>query len=134
VDTPADTDFPVGFDRLYGLEVVEWGVDELRARVPVRDELLQPAGLVHGGVLAAMAEAMASVGTWLAVRDDGLGAQGMANHTSFLRPIRNGTIHAVGRPRHRGRTTWVWEVEVTDDEGRLCAIARVTIAVRAPRP
>jgi uncharacterized protein (TIGR00369 family) len=44
--------------------------------------------------------------------------------------MSNGTIHGLARRRHRGRTTWVWDVELTDDEGRLCALSRVTIAVR----
>ena len=66
-------------------------------------------------------------------RAGGQSAQGLSNQTSFLRPILDGTIHAVARRRHRGRTTWVWEVEITDDEGRLCALVRMTIAVRAAR-
>jgi 1,4-dihydroxy-2-naphthoyl-CoA hydrolase len=57
-------------------------------------------------------------------------AQGMSNQTNFLRPITEGTVHAVARRRHRGRTTWVWEVDMTDDAGRLCAIVRMTVAVR----
>ena len=57
-------------------------------------------------------------------------AQGLSNQTSFLRPIVDGTIHATARRRHRGRTTWVWEVEITDDRQRLCALVRMTIAVR----
>jgi uncharacterized protein (TIGR00369 family) len=96
----------------------------------VRDHHRQPAGLVHGGVLASMAEAMTSLATWLAVHEGGQSAQGLSNQTSFLRPILGGTVHAVARRRHRGRTTWVWEVEVTDDQGRLCALVRMTIAVR----
>jgi 1,4-dihydroxy-2-naphthoyl-CoA hydrolase len=77
-----------------------------------------------------MAESMATIATYLAVRDDGLTAQRLANQTSFLRPVLGGTVHALGRRRHRGRTTWVWEVDVTDDDGRLCALVRMTIAVR----
>jgi len=65
------------------------------------------------------------------VRDEGLSPQGLSNQTSFLRPILEGTIHAVGRRRHRGRTTWIWEVEISDDQARLCALVRMTIAVRA---
>ena len=57
-------------------------------------------------------------------------AQGLSNHTSFLRPILAGTVNATARRVHRGRTTWVWEVEISDDEGRLCALSRVTMAVR----
>jgi uncharacterized protein (TIGR00369 family) len=57
-------------------------------------------------------------------------AMGQANDTSFLRPIRDGHVNAAATPRHRGRTTWVWDVEITDDDGRVCALARMTIAVR----
>jgi 1,4-dihydroxy-2-naphthoyl-CoA hydrolase len=129
VSTPLDIR-PVGFDALIGLEILSVSEDEIRAQVPVRDELLQPAGLVHGGVFAAIAESTASLATWAAVHPEGKTAQGLSNQTSFLRPIVDGTIHAVGRRRHRGRTTWVWEVDITDDAGRLCALVRMTVAVR----
>jgi 1,4-dihydroxy-2-naphthoyl-CoA hydrolase len=119
-----------GFDALYGLEILALSNHEVRAQVTVRDELKQPAGLVHGGVFASIAESMTSMATWFAVQDLGQSAQGLSNQTSFLRPIVDGTIHAIARRRHRGRTTWVWEVEITDDEGRLCALVRMTIAVR----
>ena len=119
-----------GFDHLYGLEITHWSEDEVRAQVAVEDHHKQPAGLVHGGVYASMAEAMASVATWLAVRGEGKSAQGLSNQTSFLRPVLGGTIHGVGRRRHRGRTTWLWEIDFTDDDDRLCALVRMTIAVR----
>ena len=122
--------WPVGFDRLYGLEVLDMSESEVHAQVEVRDELLQPARLVHGGVFASIAESITSIATWKAVHEDGKTAQGMSNQTSFVRPITGGTIHAEARRRHRGRTTWVWEVDITDDEGRLCALVRMTIAVR----
>ena len=129
VDTPFG-EFPVGFDRLYGLDIVSIDDEKVVARVPVRDEILQPAGLVHGGVFASMAESMTSIATWLAVHDSGKTAMGQSNQTSFLRPITTGTVHATGRRRHKGKTTWVWEVDITDDEGRLCALVRMTVAVR----
>jgi uncharacterized protein (TIGR00369 family) len=122
-----------GFDRLYGLEMDSLSDEEVRAHVTVRDELKQPLGLVHGGVYASIAEAIASLGTWEGAGGDGTTVQGQSNQTSFLRPILDGTIHAVARRRHRGRTTWVWEVDITDDDGRLCALVRMTIAVREPR-
>ena len=131
-----DAQFPLqltGFDVLYGLELESVDAEEVRARVSVRDEVKQPGGLVHGGVFASIAESIASLATWAAVKADGLSAQGLSNQTSFLRPITEGTIHAHARRRHRGRTTWVWEVDITDDEGRLCALVRMTIAVREIR-
>jgi len=122
-----------GFDALYGLEVLEVTEDLVRAQVAVRDELRQPFGLVHGGVLASIAETLASLGTLTVVVPEGNAAMGSSNSTSFLRPIADGTIHARALRRHRGRTTWVWDVEITDDAGRLCALTRMTIAVR-PMP
>ena len=119
-----------GFDALYGLEILSVGDEVATARVAVRDDIKQPAGLVHGGVFASIAEALSSFATWAAVSEEGMSAQGLSNQTSFLRPIVEGTIHATARRRHRGRTTWVWEVEITDDEDRLCALVRMTIAVR----
>jgi 1,4-dihydroxy-2-naphthoyl-CoA hydrolase len=119
-----------GFDGLYGLVIDEVGDGLIRAHVDVEDRHKQPAGLVHGGVFASIAESMTSMGTFLAVHENGKSAQGLSNQTSFLRPILGGTIRATGRARHRGRTTWVWEVEITDDEDRLCALVRMTIAVR----
>ena len=120
----------LGFDRVYGLEIDEIAEGLVRGRVQVRDDLKQPAGLVHGGVYAAIAESLATNGTAAMVFAAGNTAMGLSNQTSFLRPVTAGSINAVARARHRGRTTWVWEVELTDDDGRLCALTRVTVAVR----
>ena len=128
-DLPPAGSLP-GFDGLYGLEILELGDELARARVVVRDELKQPMGLVHGGVYAAIAESLASTATAINVGGDGKIATGLSNQTSFLRPITEGTIHATATRKHRGRTTWVWEVEMTDDQGRLCVLTRMTIAVR----
>ena len=119
-----------GFDALYGLEVTELSDGRASGRVAVRDELKQPYGLVHGGVYASIAESLTSIGTALAVAPEGRFAVGLSNQTSFLRPITEGMIEAVATARHRGRTTWVWEVEMSDEQGRLCVLTRMTIAVR----
>ncbi len=120
-----------GYDRFYGLEWEACSDTEARARVPARDELKQPYGLIHGGVYASIAESITSIATALAVSPQGEMAMGLANNTSFLRPITAGTVHACAARVHRGRTTWVWDVTFTDDEGRTCALTRMTIAVRA---
>ncbi len=61
-------------------------------------------------------------------------ALGQSNQATFLRPISSGTVHAEARPRHRGRTSWVWDTEITDDDGRLCCLVRMTVAVRSRPP
>jgi 1,4-dihydroxy-2-naphthoyl-CoA hydrolase len=118
------------FDLHYGLELDEVGDGLVRGRVSVQEHLKQPMGIVHGGVHAAIAEGLASLGTNHGVAANGEVGLGMANQCSFLRPIGSGTIHGTARRRHRGMTTWVWDVELSDDEGRLCAVSRVTVAVR----
>jgi uncharacterized protein (TIGR00369 family) len=117
-------------DGTLGFETLEVTDELARGRFPVEDRVKQPFGLVHGGVLAAIAESLCSQATFQAVLAEGMGAQGLSNQTSFVRPILAGTAHAEARCRHRGRTTWVWEVDITDDDGRLCAMSRVTMAVR----
>ena len=87
-----------GFDGLLGLDFLEITPELVRGRLTVRPELLQPVGLVHGGVYAAIAESLASRGTAAGVLRDGGYTVGLANHTSFLRPVAEGTIEAVGRP------------------------------------
>ncbi|HEV7806243.1 MAG TPA: PaaI family thioesterase [Solirubrobacteraceae bacterium] len=121
---------PTGLDALLGVELLECSDELVTARLPVRDDLRQPFGLVHGGVFASIAETLASVGTAVVVVPQGSAAMGLSNQTSFLRPIVTGTIHARALRRHRGRTTWIWDVEISDDDGRLCALTRMTIAVR----
>ena len=122
-----------GFDRLYGLELLSVSDTEATAEVPVREEIKQPAGLVHGGVYASIAESLASLATHVAVAAQGEMAVGLSNSTSFLRPMTAGTIHARATRLHRGRTTWVWDVRFSDEQDRTCALTRMTIAVR-PSP
>jgi 1,4-dihydroxy-2-naphthoyl-CoA hydrolase len=119
-------------DGVLGIEVTDADPKVAHGRMPVSDANRQPYGIVHGGAYAALAETVVSLTTAMAVYNDGMIAVGQSNHTSFLRPISEGTVHAEARCRHRGRTSWVWEVDCTDDEGRLCAVVRVTMAVRPP--
>jgi uncharacterized protein (TIGR00369 family) len=117
---------------MIGIEFPDSGEDWARAEVAVGDHLLQPYGIVHGGVYSSIAETVCSKATAEAVAADGMLAFGQSNDAALLRPISEGRIHAMARARHRGRTSWVWEVEITDDEERLCALVRLTIAVRPP--
>ena len=94
----------------------------------------QPFGIVHGGAYAAIAETLASVATFMFVAPNGKIADGPGQRHELPAPgLARARSTPTRRRRHRGRTTWVWDVEFTDDEGRLCAVTRVTIAVR-PAP
>jgi 1,4-dihydroxy-2-naphthoyl-CoA hydrolase len=119
-----------GFDALCGLELTECSEALARGRLEVRDALRQPGGPVHGGVYGALADALAVRGTAVGVaREDKL-AVSLANQTTVMHPIEAGTVHGTATRRHRGRTTWVWEVELTDDSGRVCVAGRVTVSLR----
>jgi len=121
-------------DQVLGLELLEWDDERARGRFDVENRVRQPFGIVHGGAYAALAESLVSVATHTAVMSEGMLAMGQANSTSFLRPVSSGTITADARRRHRGRTTWVWDVDFRDDQDRLCAVTRVTMAVRPAPP
>lgn len=120
----------MAYEDTVGLEVLEATPDLARGRVAVHDGVRQPMGLVHGGVYASIAESLATIATRRAV-PAGSVVRGLGTQTSFLRPILDGTIQATARPRHRGRTTWVWEVDVTDAHDRPCALVRATVTISA---
>jgi uncharacterized protein (TIGR00369 family) len=118
------------FDALIGTDWVSDDPEQASARVSIRDELRQPFGLMHGGVMSSLVESVCSRATTLAVSDDGMAAMGQSISVSFMRPITEGHAEVKAQARHRGRTTWVWDAEVLDAEGKLCALAQMTIAVR----
>ena len=101
---------------LIDIKLLERTEIEVRAQVPVTDRLKQPLGLVHGGVYATIADVLTAER-----------GRAVSNQTSFLRPITAGTIHVTARRRHNGRTTAVWETDISDDAGKLCALVRTTI-------
>ena len=114
-----------GFEVAMGLTFTRASPAEVACVVPVGAHLTQPYGLVHGGVYASIVETLASVGAALVAMPRGQTTVGLENSTTFLRAVRSGTLTGIGIPLHPGRTTQVWEVEVRDDEGKLCAKGRV---------
>jgi 1,4-dihydroxy-2-naphthoyl-CoA hydrolase len=131
VDSPVDSyPAPGTLDDALGFELLEASPDRVRARFAAEKRVQQPFGLVHGGAYMALAESMASLATFNAVAGDGNIAVGQANDNHFFRPVSEGSVRAEGAPIHRGRTSWVWDIRFTDDEDRLCAASRVTIAIR----
>ena len=114
-----------GFDDLIGLELLESTKDRTVARLVVTPDPHQPFGLLHGGVLCAIVETVGSISgaAWY-----GGGVVGTSNHTNFLRAVRTGTLTAVSTPVHRGRTQQLWEVDITDEQGRLVAKGSLRLA------
>ena len=116
-----------GFDRLLGLQILSATEDEVVGRFEVRPELLQPYGLLHGGVLCSVVETVGSVAgaVWFGDRGHVVGT---SNHTNFLRAVREGVLTATATPIHRGRTQQLWSVDVRDEQERLVAKGELRVA------
>jgi 1,4-dihydroxy-2-naphthoyl-CoA hydrolase len=127
-DAAIPPDFTAPFDTELGLRFTEVSPDGARAQLEVTHKLLQPMGLVHGGVYCSMVESMASVSayTWLATRGGG-NVVGVNNNTDFLRSIGSGTVYGRTEPIHRGRRQQLWLVTITDSADRLIARGQVRL-------
>jgi 1,4-dihydroxy-2-naphthoyl-CoA hydrolase len=122
-------DLGKGFDSELGLKYIDITPDGGRAELVIHDKLLQPWGIVHGGVYCSIIESLASVSgaVWFAEKGEGGTVVGVNNNTDFLRAISSGTVTAVSTPIHRGRRQQLWLIEVTDDQGRMVARGQVRL-------
>ncbi|HUG86417.1 MAG TPA: PaaI family thioesterase [Euzebya sp.] len=118
-------DVTAPFTDLLGVAYTELTPTRVVATLAVTDKLKQPYGIVHGGVYCTLAESVASVGAVIA--RGGQGAVGQSNQTDFLRATRGGVLTATATPVHVGRSVQLWGVDITDEEGHLCAQARVRL-------
>ena len=125
--------FERSFDAQLGLDYEQVEPDRVVGTFTAAPLLFDATGRVHCGVFAAVAEAVASVGTAYAVSGDGKLAMGMANDTTTVADVSEGRITAVARRRAATRELWVWEVEATDASGSVCAFSQVLVAVRPGR-
>lgn len=115
-----------GLDTLLGLRIVSAGPDRVVLRWTVRPDLLQPYGILHGGVHCAAVEAAASAGAALWYGERGQ-VVGVSNQTDFFRAVREGDLTATATPLHRGRSQQVWQVTITDSDDRLTARGQVRL-------
>ncbi len=115
-----------------GIEFLEVGADFVRARVPVDARTKQPLGILHGGVSAVLAETLGSCGAAMAV-PPGWRVVGLEINANHIRSVTEGWVTGVARAIHIGRSTQVWQIEMTDDRQRLTCVSRLTMAVLAPQ-
>nr|WP_157105876.1 PaaI family thioesterase [Nocardia sienata] len=114
------------FADLMGLRVTELGPDRVRGEWTVTPQLHQPAGIQNGGVLCTVVETLASTGgaAWYGERGVVVGVN---NNTDFLRAVRDGKLAAEATPLHRGGLQQLWQVVITDEDGRLVARGQVRL-------
>lgn len=115
-----------------GIEFLEVGPDFIRARVPVDTRTKQPYGLLHGGVSVVLAETLGSCGAAYS-SPEGHRAVGLDINANHLKSATGGWVTGITRPVHIGRTTQVWQIDMTNDAGELTCVSRITMAVLAPR-
>jgi 1,4-dihydroxy-2-naphthoyl-CoA hydrolase len=118
------------FDAVLGTEWLSDDPDDARARIAMRDDHRQPMAIMHGGVMASLVESLCSVATAKAVVPENRIAMGQNISVNLLRPVSSGGIEVEASAVHRGRMTWVWRATIKDFEGRTCAIAQMTMAIR----
>ncbi|MDQ2707937.1 MAG: PaaI family thioesterase [Actinomycetota bacterium] len=116
-----------GFGKHLGLTIEHISDDAVRATVAISPEHHQGYGIVHGGVHCAVVEHVASLAaaTWFGDRGH---VVGVSNSTNFIRAVRSGLLQVEATPLQRGRTQQLWQVFITDDQGRLVAKGEVRLA------
>ncbi len=113
-----------------GIEIIEVGDDYLKARMPVDRRTVQPmTKVLHGGASVALAETLGSTGAFLCVDSSKYYVAGLEINANHVRAVREGWVTAIARPLHRGRTTQLWEIRITDAADKLVCISRLTMAV-----
>lgn len=111
-----------------GIQFLEVGDDFIRARLPVDQRTKQPHGILHGGVSVVLAETLGSCGAAYSA-PPGCRVVGLDINANHIRATSSGWVHGITRPVHIGRSTQVWHIELSDDQGRLTCVSRITMAV-----
>jgi 1,4-dihydroxy-2-naphthoyl-CoA hydrolase len=112
-----------------GICITEIGEDFLRGTMPVDQRTKQPYGLLHGGSSAMLAETLASVAANMCVEKNGQQAVGLELNCNHVRAVTQGLVTGTARPVHVGRKTQVWDIRIENDQGKLCCVSRLTLAV-----
>ena len=112
-----------------GIEFLEIGEDSLTARMPVDRRTVQPAGILHGGASATLAETLGSVAATLCVDPFKKRCVGLEINANHVRPVRSGYVIGVATPVHIGKSTQIWQIRIKDEQDRLVSIARLTLAI-----
>lgn len=112
-----------------GMKLIEATPDKVVMTMPVDTRTHQPIGLLHGGASVALAESAASLAAMLNIDTEKKTAVGLEINANHIRSVREGTVTAVATPIHRGATTMVWDVKITNEQNKLVCISRCTVAV-----
>ncbi|WP_072774318.1 hotdog fold thioesterase [Desulfitobacterium chlororespirans] len=111
------------------IEIKEVSAERVVATMPVNEATRQPVGLLHGGASVALAETVASIGTWNLIDQKTQAAVGLEINANHLRGKREGIVTAIGTPLHKGTRTMIWDIRINDEDDKLICISRCTMAI-----
>ncbi len=114
---------------LLGIRFEAFDDESLTASMSVDSRTHQPFGLLHGGASVVLAESLGSMASYLCVDTSQYYCVGLEVNANHLRGLRSGRVTAVARAIHLGRTTHVWDIRLSGDDGKPSCIARLTMAV-----
>jgi len=112
-----------------GIEITHLEAGKVIATMPVNERTHQPYGLLHGGASVALAETVASAGAYELVDKETEVVVGLEINANHVRGKKDGIVTATGTVLHHGRTTSIWDIKITDEQGKLVCVSRCTIAV-----
>ena len=112
-----------------GIELIELGENYLKGRMPVDHRHKQPTGVLHGGASAALAETLGSVAGNLVLDLNLYSCVGLEINANHIRPVSSGFVYGIASPIHIGKKTQVWNIEITNEQGKLVCISRLTLAI-----
>ncbi len=103
--------------------------DSISASMAVDSRTHQPYGLLHGGASVVLAETLGSMASYLCIDTERFYCVGLEVNANHLRGLRSGRVSAVARPIHLGRTTHVWDIRLSGEDGKPSCISRLTMAI-----
>ncbi|SEG23641.1 PaaI family thioesterase [Flavobacterium urumqiense] len=108
------------------IEYIDAGEGFLVAKMPVNSSVHQPMGLLHGGASVALAESVGSAASHFFINDKEQEVRGIEISANHLRSIREGVVYGTARIIHKGKTLHLWEIKVTDEDGNLISLCKLT--------
>jgi 1,4-dihydroxy-2-naphthoyl-CoA hydrolase len=112
-----------------GIEYLELGKDFIRARMPVDHRTVQPLRMLHGGASVALAETLGSFAANITVDIEKQYCVGLEINANHIKSVSGGYVYGITKPIHIGKNTQVWEIRISNEEGELVCISRITMAV-----
>lgn len=129
IHKPAPEVTPDTMGSHLGMEYCGIGDNFLQMKMPVDERTRQPYGLLHGGASCALAETVGSVASFLVIDSSKYLSVGLEINANHIRSVTKGWIFATAKPLHLGRTTHVWDIQITDEKQKLVCVSRLTVAI-----